>query len=65
MNCNSFGIFLSVIARNFAIQLDETTEVSSNSQLMMRVRYEGVDNFEEELMFNSPVEFRSHGIEYI
>ena len=47
----------------FAIQLDETTDLSSNSQLMVYVRYKGADNFEEELLFCSPLELRSRGID--
>ena len=50
-------------AKYFAIQLDETTDLSSNSQLMVYVRYKGADNFEEELLFCSPLELRSRGID--
>lgn len=50
-------------AKYFAIQLDETTDFSSNSQLMVHVCYKGVDNFEEELLFCSPLELRSRGID--
>lgn len=50
-------------AKYFAIQLDETTDFSSNSQLMVYVRYKGADNFEEELLFCSPLELRSRGID--
>ena len=47
----------------FAIQLDETTDVSSNSQLMVYVRYKGLHAIEEELLFCSPLELRSRGID--
>ncbi|XP_023718367.1 SCAN domain-containing protein 3-like [Cryptotermes secundus] len=47
----------------FAIQLDETTDVSSNSQLMVYVRYKGLNAIEEELLFCSPLELQSRGID--
>ncbi|XP_035214636.1 protein ZBED8-like [Stegodyphus dumicola] len=56
-------IFALKQAKYFAIQLDETTDFSSNSQLMVYVRYKGADNFEEELLFCSPLELRSLGID--
>lgn len=56
-------IFALKQAKYFAIQLDETTDCSSNSQLMVYVRYKGADNFEEELLFCSPLELRSRGID--
>ncbi|XP_072392116.1 protein FAM200C-like [Diabrotica undecimpunctata] len=44
-------------------QLDETTDFSSNSQLMVFVRYKGTNNFEEKLLFCSPLELRSREID--
>lgn len=52
-------IFALKQAKYFAIQLDETTDFSSNSQLMVYVRYKGADYFEEELL----IELRSRGID--
>lgn len=46
-------IFALKQAKYFAIQLDETTDFSNNSQLMVYVRYKGADNFEERLLFSS------------
>lgn len=56
-------IFALKQAKYFAIQLDETTDFSSNSQLMVYVRYKGADNFEEVLLFCCPLELRSCGID--
>ncbi|XP_072392188.1 protein FAM200C-like [Diabrotica undecimpunctata] len=56
-------IFALKQAKYFAIQLDDKTDFSSNSQLMVYVRYKGADNFEEELLFCSPLELRSRGID--
>ncbi|PNF33685.1 hypothetical protein B7P43_G12052 [Cryptotermes secundus] len=47
----------------FAIQLDETTDVSSSSQLKVYVRYKGLHAIEEELLFCSPLKLRSRGID--
>lgn len=47
----------------FAIQLDETTDVSSNSQLMVYVRYKGLQTIEEEMLFCAPLELRCQGID--
>ncbi|XP_023230433.1 uncharacterized protein LOC111630550 [Centruroides sculpturatus] len=54
---------ISILAENVKEQVDETTDFSSNSQLMVYVRYKGADNFEEELLFCSPLELRSRGID--
>ncbi|KAK9717243.1 hypothetical protein QE152_g24266 [Popillia japonica] len=54
---------ISILAENVKEQLDETTDFSSNSQLMVYVRYKGANNFEEELLFCSPLELRSRGID--
>ncbi|XP_072380368.1 protein FAM200C-like [Diabrotica undecimpunctata] len=54
---------ISILTENVKEQLDETTDFRSNSQLMVYVRYIGVDNFEEELLFCSPLELRSRGID--
>ncbi|XP_026481096.1 SCAN domain-containing protein 3-like [Ctenocephalides felis] len=62
-NVNEQVVFALRQAKYFAIQLDETTDFSSNSQLMVYVRYKGVDNFEEELLFCSPLELRCRGID--
>ncbi|XP_026476289.1 protein ZBED8-like [Ctenocephalides felis] len=62
-NVNEQVIFALRQAKYFAIQLDETTDFSSNSRLMVYVRYKGVDNFEEELLFCSPLELRCRGID--
>ncbi|XP_076064976.1 protein FAM200C-like [Oratosquilla oratoria] len=50
-------------SKEFAIQLDETTDVSSNSQLMVYIRYRGSDEFEEEMLLCSPLELRTRGID--
>ncbi|XP_026579563.1 protein ZBED8-like [Pseudonaja textilis] len=50
-------------SKYFAIQLDETTDVSSNFQLMVYVRYKGLHLIEEELLFCSPLDLRSRGID--
>ncbi|XP_023707491.1 protein ZBED8-like [Cryptotermes secundus] len=50
---------ISILAEN----LDETTDVSSNSQLMVYVRYKGLHPIEEELLFCSPLQLRSRGID--
>ncbi|XP_068247918.1 protein FAM200C-like [Palaemon carinicauda] len=50
-------------SKEFAIQLDETTDVSSNSQLMVYIRYRGSDEIEEEMMLCSPLELRTRGID--
>ncbi|XP_023721204.1 protein ZBED8-like [Cryptotermes secundus] len=47
----------------FAIQLDETTDVSSNSKLMVYVCYKGLHAIEELLLFCSPLQLRSRGID--
>ncbi|KAK9892477.1 hypothetical protein WA026_020468 [Henosepilachna vigintioctopunctata] len=47
----------------FARILDEATDFSSNSQLMVYVRYKCADNFEEELLFCSSLKLRSRGID--
>jgi hypothetical protein len=51
-------------SKHFAVQLDETTDVSSNSQLMMYeyIRNKDSDTIEEE-MFCSPLELRARGID--
>ena len=36
---------------HFAIQLDETTDCSGDSQLMVYARYRGSDEIEEEMLF--------------
>jgi hypothetical protein len=46
-----------------AVQLDETTDVSSNSQLMVYVRYKGLSAIEEEFLFSSPLKLRSRLID--
>lgn len=43
------------------MQLDETTDVSSNSQLMVYVRYKGLRLIEEEILFCTPLDLRSRG----
>ncbi|XP_066961776.1 protein FAM200C-like [Macrobrachium rosenbergii] len=50
-------------SKEFAIQLDETTDVSSNSQLMVYIRYRGSDEIEEEMLLCSPLELRTRGID--
>ena len=50
-------------SKEFAIQLDETTDVSSNSQLMVYVQYWGSDEIEEEMLLCSPLELRTRGID--
>ena len=50
-------------AKYFAIQLDETTDVNSNSQLMVYVRYKSTHVIEEKLLFCSPLKLRSRGID--
>lgn len=47
----------------FAIQLDETTDVINNSQLMVYVRYKGLQTIEQELLFCAPLELRCRGID--
>ncbi|XP_068237237.1 protein FAM200C-like [Palaemon carinicauda] len=47
-------------SKEFAIQLDETTDVSSNSQLMVYIRYGGSDEIEEMLLC-SPLELTTRG----
>ncbi|XP_042222527.1 zinc finger BED domain-containing protein 5-like [Homarus americanus] len=49
--------------KDFAIQLDETTDVSSNSQLMVYARHRGSDAIEKEMLLCSPLELRSRGID--
>ncbi|XP_068250780.1 protein FAM200C-like [Palaemon carinicauda] len=51
----------SVKKVEFAIQLDETTDVSSNSQLMVYIRYRGSDEIEEEMLCS--LEMRTHGFD--
>ncbi|XP_072380507.1 protein FAM200C-like [Diabrotica undecimpunctata] len=55
-------IFALKQVKYFAIQLDKTTDFSSNLQLMV-FRYKGADNFEEELLFCSPLKLRSRGLD--
>jgi hypothetical protein len=50
-------------SKRFALQLDETTDASSNSQLMVYIRYRGSDATEEEIFFCSPLELRVRGID--
>ncbi|XP_068235516.1 protein FAM200C-like [Palaemon carinicauda] len=50
-------------SKEFAIQLDETTNVSSNSQLMVYIRYRGSDEIEEEMLLCSPLELTTRGID--
>jgi hypothetical protein len=50
-------------SKHFAIQLDETIDVSSNSQLMVYIRYKGSDGIEEEILFCSPLQLRACGID--
>ena len=61
---------ISILAENvkeqvkyFAIQLLETTDFSSNIQPMVYVCCKGANNFEEELLFYSPLELRSRRID--
>ncbi|XP_072401680.1 protein FAM200C-like [Diabrotica undecimpunctata] len=56
-------IFALKQAKYFAILLDKTTDFSSNSQIMVYIRHKGADNFEEELLFYSPLELKSRGID--
>ncbi|XP_072377709.1 protein FAM200C-like [Diabrotica undecimpunctata] len=63
---NSVPLSAKIVKEQISIlteNLDETTDFRSNSQLMVYVRYIGVDNFEEELLFCSPLELRSRGID--
>lgn len=61
--CEGTSYFFNKKSKCFAIQLDETTEVSSNLQLLVYVRYKGLHVTEEELLFCSPLELRSRGID--
>ena len=52
----SIDIKQQLIARvhksvNFAIQLDETTDIANNAQLMVYVRYQGAQDLEEDILF--------------
>ena len=48
---------------HFALQLNETANVSNDSQLMVYVRYRGVDRIEEEMLFCTPLELHTRGID--
>uniref|UniRef100_A0A8C4SQ16 DUF4371 domain-containing protein n=1 Tax=Erpetoichthys calabaricus TaxID=27687 RepID=A0A8C4SQ16_ERPCA len=47
-------------SKYFTFQLDETTDISNNAQLMVYIRTHAI---EEELLFCSPLELRSPGID--
>ena len=47
----------------FAIQLDETTDVRNQAQLMVYCRYRGDEDFVEELLFCSPLETTTKGLD--
>ncbi|XP_068243859.1 protein FAM200C-like [Palaemon carinicauda] len=61
--CEGTSDFFRKKSKEFAIQLDETTDVSSNSQLMVYIRYRGSDEIEEEMLLCSPLELRTRGID--
>ena len=44
---------------SFAIQLDESTDVSQHSQLLMFVRYVYEENCKEELLFCKPLKLNT------
>ena len=48
---------------HFALQLDETTDLSNDSQLKVYVRSRGVDRIEEEILFCTPLELHTPGID--
>ena len=64
----SIDIKQQLIARvhksvNFAIQLDETTDISSNAQLMVYVRYQGSQDIEEDILFCQSLATTTKGID--
>ena len=64
----SIDIKQQLIARvhksvNFAIQLDETTDISSNAQLMVYVRYQGSQDIEEDILFCQSLDTTTKGID--
>ena len=48
---------------HFASQLDEITDLSNDSQLMVYVRYRGMDRIEEEMLFGTPHVLHTRGID--
>ena len=64
----SIDIKQQLIARvhksvNFAIQLDEKTDISSNAQLMVYVRYQGSQDIEEDILFCQSLDTTTKGID--
>lgn len=50
-------------SKKFSLQLDESTDVSKNAQLMVFSRYEGHEDIEEEFLFCAPFETVTTGAE--
>ncbi|XP_068246495.1 SCAN domain-containing protein 3-like [Palaemon carinicauda] len=46
---------------HFSLQLDESTDVSDDAQLMTYVRYQGPEDMEEEFLFCRPLQTRTTG----
>ena len=64
----SIDIKQQLIARvhksvNFAIQLDEINDISSNAQLMVYVRYQGSRDIEEDILFCQSLDTTTKGID--
>ena len=64
----SIDIKQQLIARvhksvNFAIQLDETTDIANNAQLMVYVRYQGAQDLEEDILFCQSLDTTTRGID--
>ena len=49
----------------FALQLDESTDISNLSQLLVYVRYVGDERINEEFLFCQPLETTSKAVEFI
>lgn len=49
------------IAGLFSIQLDETTDVSKDAQLMVYVRYPGLTDIQEDILFCKPMSTTTRG----
>ncbi|XP_056645802.1 protein FAM200C-like [Diorhabda sublineata] len=55
INDMSFDIPAIKIAGLFSIQLDKTTDVSEDAQLMIYVRYPGLTDIQEDILFCKPM----------
>ena len=48
-------------SRQFSLQLDESTDISDDAQLLTYVRYQGLAEMEEEFLFCKPLQTTGWG----